>query len=111
MWYKDINIQGVYFRIKLADDHKHKYVSWLISKTDNNNNVLLTRPVKFGAYGMEHYRDKLGYYKNLNHNDEKRLKNFRNRFKSSYMKYVDVYKNDIMKMTKSPLYWSWTYLW
>lgn len=112
MWYKDIEINGVPFRIKLANDNKHKYVSWLISKTDDPNKIFLSRPVKFGAYRMEHYRDdKLGYFKNLDHNDEKRLQNFKKRFGPSYKKYVEKHKDDTIKMTKSSLYWSWNYLW
>jgi len=110
-WYKDINIKGVNFRIKLANNNKHKYIAWLVSETEKPEQILLSRPVRFGAYGMEHYNDKFGYYKKLNHNDEIRLENFRKRFGSSYKRYVEKYSNEIIKMTKSPLFWSWTYLW
>lgn len=111
MWYKDIKINDVMFRIKLANDNKHKYVSWLVSKTDEPDKIFLSRPVKFGAYGMEHYKDRLEYYIEYDHKDEKRLQNFRRRFGPSYKKYVEKYKDDTIKMTKSPLYWSWNYLW
>lgn len=112
MWYKDIEINGVPFRIKLSNDKKHKYVAWLVSKIpEEKDKIMLTRPVKFGAYGMEHYKDRLGYYIDYDHKDEQRLKNFRRRFGPSYKKYVEKYKDDTIKMTKSPLFWSWNYLW
>lgn len=107
-FYKDIILQDgnqiLNFRIKLANDKKHKYTSYLIDGKE------LKRPVHFGAYGMQHYYDKIGYFKNLNHNDKKRLENFRNRFKSTYMKYVQN-KTTLIERSKSPLFWSWLYLW
>lgn len=57
----------------------------------------------FGALGMEHYKDKIGLYSHLDHNDKVRLQNFRNRFKSLYEKN----KNNLA----SGIYWSWRYLW
>lgn len=111
MYYKDVNINGINFRIKMANDKKHKYISWLISKTDDQDKIILSRPVKFGAYGMEHYKDKIGYYNKFDHNDKKRLENFQKRFGTSYKNYVEKYKDDTIKMTKSPLFWSWNYLW
>jgi hypothetical protein len=59
--------------------------------------------VSFGASGMQHYKDKIGLWSNLDHNDEDRLKSFRNRFKKLY----EMNKNN----KSSGIYWSWRFLW
>jgi hypothetical protein len=102
MWFKDISIDGINYRIKKADDKKHKYVSWHVSKIDGKH-LLLSSPVKWGAFGMSHYFDKFEQYSNQNHNDEQRLKNFRSRFGKLYEKN----KNN----PKSAIFWSWRFLW
>jgi hypothetical protein len=101
-WYKDVKIGNVYFRVKKADDKKHKYISWHMSKIDNQN-VLLSAPIKWGAYGMEQYKDKFKQYADLNHNDKKRQDAFKKRFNKLYEKNKE--------NPKSAIYWSWTYLW
>lgn len=107
-FYKDFTLKDgneiLNFRIKLANDNKHKYTAYLIDGKE------LKRPVHFGALKMEHYKDKIGYFSNLNHNDEQRLLNFRKRFQSTYKKYVQS-KTTLIEKTKSPLYWSWSFLW
>lgn len=55
----------------------------------------------FGDSRMEHYRDKLGHYSHLNHNDKKRRDAFKNRFKRL------IATNNKNKGT----YWSAKYLW
>lgn len=58
--------------------------------------------IPFGSSTNEHYRDStpLKIYSHLDHNDEVRKKNFKNRFKRLYHpKYY------------SPTYFSWNYLW
>lgn len=102
-WSKDITIKGVDFRIKKANDKKHKYIVWTVSKTDIPGKVLLTHPVKFGAYGMEQYHDRFGVYSDLDHKDTKRLKAFQNRFRKLYEKNKD--------NPGSGIYWSWNFLW
>ena len=57
--------------------------------------------VSFGASGMQHYKDLLGHYKNLDHNDIKRKNAFNSRFK----RLID--KHD----KNSGIYWSSKYLW
>jgi hypothetical protein len=59
--------------------------------------------VSFGAKNMSHYKDAIGYYSNLDHNDKKRRDNFRSRFKALYEKN----KNN----KNSAIYYSWNYLW
>lgn len=101
-WYKDITLYGKTYRIKTANDQKHKYVAWLASKIDDER-TFLSRPVKFGAYGMEHFKDKFGQFRHLDHNDQKRLIAFKSRFGKLYEKN----KNN----PTSAIYWSWNYLW
>lgn len=56
--------------------------------------------IHFGAAGYQHYFDRLGRYKDLNHLDEKRRENYRKRHAG------DNYKNKDF-----PGYWSWNVLW
>lgn len=100
-WHKDIKFNKRLYRIKKADDGKHKYVAWTASKMGDK--YLLSAPVRFGALGMEHYKDKFKQYSQSDHKDKKRLENFRSRFGSKYEKI----KND----PGSALFWSWNYLW
>jgi hypothetical protein len=80
--------------IKISTKKNKKYDVF-----DDNNNFI----VSFGDIRFNHYHDLLGYYKKLNHNDEKRLNAFRNRFKNLYNKN----KNN----PSSALLWSWNLLW
>jgi hypothetical protein len=57
--------------------------------------------VSFGASKMQHYKDLLGHYKSLDHNDIKR----RNAFNSRFKRLID--KHD----KNSGIYWSAKYLW
>lgn len=57
--------------------------------------------LSFGDSNMQHYKDRLGYYSYLDHNDKKRRVNFKNRFKKL------IAENDKNK----PTYWSTKYLW
>lgn len=59
--------------------------------------------LSFGALGMKHFKDKIGLYKNLDHNDEQRKLNFKSRFRKLFEKN----KNN----PESAIYWSWKYLW
>lgn len=54
----------------------------------------------FGDTRYDHYYDKIGYYKNKNHNDEKRRRLYRLR-----------HKNDNLNDKNSSGYFSWFYLW
>ncbi len=57
--------------------------------------------VSFGSLQHQHYRDKLGLFSHLDHNDDQRRKLFYNRFRS------------LLKKTKkySPMYFSAKFLW
>lgn len=101
-WFKDLNIGKYNFRIKKADNNKHKYIVWLITNIDNEK-IMLSSPVKFGAYGMQQYKDRFKQYSDLDHNDEKRRELFRKRFRKLYEKNIKNYK--------SAIFWSWNYLW
>ncbi len=96
-WSKDIKLNNKQYRIKKANDGKHKYVVYLIF---NDKEVFVT---KFGDVSMEQYRDRFEQYKHLDHNNKKRYDSFRSRFRLQYEKI----KND----PSSGLWWSWNYLW
>jgi hypothetical protein len=55
----------------------------------------------FGAFGMEQYFDKISHYREDDHRDKKRLKQFNHRFGSI------IAKSD----KNSPMYFSSKYLW
>lgn len=101
-WYKDLKIGKYNFRVKKSNENKHKYIVWLITNIDDEK-VLLSSPIKFGAYGMEQYKDKFKQYSDFDHNDEKRRELFRKRFRKLYEKNKD--------NPMSAIYWSWNYLW
>lgn len=54
----------------------------------------------FGDKRYQHYKDLIGYYKNLDHNDTKRRDNYRSR-----------HKNDKINDPDYAGYWAYNYLW
>jgi len=56
--------------------------------------------ISFGDKRYQHYKDKIGYYNNLNHNDKERRKLYRDR-----------HKNDYINDPNYAGFWSWHYLW
>jgi hypothetical protein len=62
--------------------------------------------VHFGALGYQHYRDRIGLYKSLDHLDPKRRKSYRDRHKKIMKGSVPAYT---IKYT--PAWFSWHYLW
>lgn len=54
----------------------------------------------FGDKRYQHYKDLIGYYKNLDHNDKKRRDNYRSR-----------HKNDNIDNPNYAGYWSYNFLW
>lgn len=77
--------------------------TFIKSKTKNKkydvykNNKKIT---SFGDKRYQHYKDKIGMYSNLNHNDLNRRKLYRAR-----------HKNDNITSPTSAGYFSWKYLW
>lgn len=57
-----------------------------------------TVSIHFGDSRYQQYKDKIGHYSHLDHNDKERRKRFRARHKYNKDEY-------------SPTYFSWTYLW
>lgn len=57
------------FDIYVSDKPNKKYYA-----------IVGNKKIYFGSAFHEHYYDKLGYYKHLNHNDEKRRENYYKRF-------------------------------
>lgn len=89
---KTVIEDGKKFYIKVSTRKNKKYD---VFKTDNS--YLLS----FGDTRYEQFNDKIGHYKNLNHNDEKRREAYRKR--SAGIGFL----ND----TNSPNFWSRKYLW
>lgn len=57
------------------------YDIYVSNKPDKKYYAIVgNRKVYFGSSLHEHYYDKLGHYKRLNHNDEKRRENYYKRF-------------------------------
>lgn len=54
----------------------------------------------FGDKRYQHYKDLIGYYKNLDHNDKKRRDNYRLR-----------HKNDNIDNPNYAGYWAYHFLW
>jgi capsid portal protein len=57
------------YTIYLSDKPQKKYYA-----------IVNNRKVYFGQYPYQQYRDKLGYYSDLDHLDKQRRKNFKSRF-------------------------------
>lgn len=82
------NING--YTIKVSTRKNKKYDIY-------KDNIYI---VSFGDKRYEQYKDKLGYYKHLDHNDKKRKDAYRAR-----------HKNDNINNPNFAGYWSWNYLW
>jgi hypothetical protein len=54
----------------------------------------------FGHTGYQHYRDQIGYYRDLDHNSRIRRELYRVR-----------HRNTNIRDPSSSAYWSWHYLW
>lgn len=76
-----------------------KYKKYL---TYHNN-----KKVYFGDNRYEHYKDRLGYFKDLNHNDNERRSNYRKRHRAI----TDKDNNKVYLKMTSPSYYSYKYLW
>lgn len=59
--------------------------------------------LSFGDRNYQHYKDRLGYYSNLNHYDSKRRKYYRMRHQFD--------KGVVKKDFNYPGAWSWSILW
>lgn len=79
------------FIVKVSNRKNKKYDVY-----DSNNNYI----VSFGDKRYQHYRDLLGYYENLNHNDLNRR-----------YRYIQRHKNDNLTDIKSAGFWSMYFLW
>lgn len=55
-----------------------------ITKYKKYDVIVNGKRYSFGDYRYPHYFDKLGFYSNLNHNDDKRRKAFHNRHKNNF---------------------------
>ncbi len=80
------------FTIQAPSRRKNKKYDVL----DNNNRYLFS----FGDNRYQHYKDQFGYYKDLDHLDPDRRKNYRLR-----------HKNDYIDDPNYAGFWSYNFLW
>jgi hypothetical protein len=59
---------------QIAHDNKHKYIAVL-----QNNKTDKFKHVPFGDIRYQHYHDRLGYYRSLDHKDDQRRRLYRAR--------------------------------
>ena len=63
--------------------------------------------VPFGDRNYQHYHDKIGLYKHLDHNDNNR----RELYRARHSKILDIRGREAYKVKYSPAYFSWEMLW
>lgn len=88
------------FKISFSDRKGKKYMGQRILVNKDGKPEIQQKKIHFGSSLMGHYRDKIGGYDELDHNDEQRRINFYNRFKDAKNASID-----------SPLFWSANFLW
>ena len=81
---------------------KNKY--WVLIKSDNKKGF---KRIGFGSKDYQHFKDKLGYYKNLDHGDPVRRKSYLARSKGIKNKQGEL----TWKNKDSANYWSIRILW
>ena len=84
---------------------KSKYKYFVYVKTDKNKKGVMK--IGFGHKDYQQYKDKLGYYKHLDHNDMKRRNSYRGRasgIKNKKGEYTYTDKN-------TANYWAYRTLW
>lgn len=91
---KNILINGVKFTLRPSTRKNKKYDVFL------NINKIKKFIVSFGDTRYQHYYDKIGFYKNLNHNDKNRRK-----------RYIQRHKNDNINNPFMAGFWSFQFLW
>jgi hypothetical protein len=77
---------------------------WVYVKSDNKKGF---KKIGFGLKGYQHYKDKLGYYKSLDHLDKQRRDRYRARASKIKNKKGELTYKD--KNTSN--YWAFHYLW
>lgn len=77
------------------NDTKSKNKYWVYVKADNKRGY---KKIGFGHKDYQHYKDKLGFYKSLDHNDPERKKRY-------YSRHGKATSKDTAK------YWSHRVLW
>lgn len=96
---KIVNVYGKQYKVSAPSTSKDKKYDVL----DMDGKKILS----FGSLSMEHFNDRIGYYKKLNHGDIKRRKSYLARSAGIINKEGNFTKDD----PESPNYWSRTFLW
>ena len=104
---KILIVQGRKYLIEPSTKENKKYDVYLVFNNKEmgigvlkDNEFVKRYLLSFGSKQHEHFNDKIGYYKNLNHNDKERRKRYRAR-----------HKNDNIDDPNYAGFWSWNYLW
>ncbi len=83
---------------------KSKFKYFVYVKADNKKGF---KKIGFGNKDYQHFRDKIGYYKNLNHGDKERRDNYRARASKIKNK-----KGELTYLDKNTAnYWAYNKLW
>lgn len=94
-WKKIVRIGGVNYCVKVSKMKNKKYTAYLMGE-DNK----LYQPIHFGDKRYSHYKDKLGYYSNLDTNDKEQRQRYRQR-----------HSKDNIDNKNTAGYWAYHYLW
>jgi len=104
---KIIIVKGIKYLLEPSKKENKKYDVYLVFNNKEmgigvleDNQFVKRYILSFGDKRYQHYKDKIGYYKNLDHNDKQRRKLYRNR-----------HKNDNIDDQNYAGFWSWHYLW
>lgn len=74
---EDNNYKLIGFR--KSNNKNKKYDAIILNKNTNKQNI-----ISFGSIGYQHFKDRLGAYKHLNHNDSTRRERYYKRHKVDY---------------------------
>jgi len=104
---KIIIVKGNKYLLEPSKRENKKYDVYLVFNNKEmgvgvlKDNEFVKRYItSFGDKRYEQYKDKVGYYKNLDHNDKDRRKLYRDR-----------HKNDNINDPNYAGFWSYKYLW
>ena len=106
---KTIKYKGKTYVIKASHIKNKKYTAWLAGPKEPHPEIkgdfiqVLSQPVHFGDFRHNHYKDRLGLYKDLDTNDKKQ----RELYKKRFAKLIEAKRHD----PTSPMFWGYRLLW
>lgn len=104
---KILIVKGIKYLLEPSKKENKKYDVYMVFNNKEmgigvlKDNQFVKRYItSFGDKRYQHYKDKIGFYKNKDHNDKERRK-----------LYKDRHKNDNIDDPNYAGFWSWHYLW